>query len=153
MVKHTKGVDLDGVIKELKSKIIKVGYFPNAVHVDGTPVALIAATHEHGSVTENIPPRPTLNPALEKNRTKNIESLQRGFNKAVDGKISIDDVLQQIADNSKIDVVREIGALTDPPLSPYTIAQRQARSKKISTKPLIDTGLMQNSVEAVVEDK
>ena len=155
MVKHVEGVKLDKIIKRLSERVVKVGYFPNSVYEDGTPVAYIAATHEYGSVIKRIPPRPTLSPALEKEREQNIESIKRGFNSAVEGRMNIDDVLEQLALSSSGAVVREISSLTDPPLSPYTIEQRKKKhhAGKASNKPLVDSGIMIQSVNGIVEDK
>ena len=67
-MKHTKANDLKKQIQDLKNTVVKVGYFENSKRVDGLPNAYVAAINELGSPTNNIPPRPTLGPALQNNK-------------------------------------------------------------------------------------
>lgn len=155
MVKRTQGVNLDKIIKELDRKVIKTGYFEHSRYEDGTPVAYIASIHELGSLTKNIPPRPTLHPAMEKNKKKYSDAIIRGVKAAAREQIKIDDVLEQIGQLSSGDVGEEISNLESPKLHRATIRARERKhhAGKASDKPLVDTGLMIQSVTHRVEDK
>ncbi|CAI3933441.1 phage virion morphogenesis protein [Commensalibacter communis] len=130
-------------IPELKDGFtIKVGIASGATYPDGQSVADVAYWNEVG--TPNIPARPTFSvvpfkygdnwgqqlEAILKSSGWKIEQSLEAFGNIVAGQVKL-----------------EINNLLDPPLSPYTI------KKKGSSKPLIDTGLLINSVVYQVEKK
>lgn len=155
MVKRVRGVDLDSVIKELEGKVIKTGYFEHSKYEDGTPVAFVASIQEHGSFIQNIPPRPTLRPSMVKNKQTYADALQRGVKASINGDIELNSVLEQIGMLSAGHVGEAIRDLNVPILSDKTIQARarRAASGMASSKPLVDTGLMIQSVTSKVEDK
>lgn len=155
VVKRIRGVDLNGVIKELSSKVIKTGYFEHSKYEDGTPVAFVAMVQEEGSLIQNIPPRPTLRPSMAKNKQTYADALQRGVKASINGDIELNGVLEQIGMLSAGHVGEEIRSMNDPPLSIKTIQARarRASSGMASSKPLVDTGQMLQSVTSKVEDK
>lgn len=155
MARRTRGVDLDSVISELERKVIKTGYFEHSKYEDGTPVAFVASVQEHGSVIQNIPPRPTLRPSMTKNKQMYADALQRGIKASIKGEIELSDVLEQIGMLSAGHVGEEISNVNDPILSDKTVQARarRAASGMASSKPLVDTGQMLQSVTSKVEDK
>lgn len=155
MARRTRGVDLDSVISELERKVIKTGYFEHSKYEDGMPVAQAAATNELGSITQHVPPRPTMRPSMTKNKQVYADALQRGIKASIKGDIDLSDVLEQIGHLSAGHVGEAIRDLNEPPLSIKTIQARarRAASGMASSKPLVDTGQMLQSVTSKVEDK
>lgn len=110
-------------------------------------IAQIAATHEFGSADGRIPERAPIRTTLAKH-SKDIKRLIKKVSGSVlDGKMNkkkaIGVVCQKIADG----LVSTIEGNLPPPNEPSTIA------RKGSSKTLIDTGQMKNSVDWEVKDK
>lgn len=142
------------VLGQLEKKDLKVGFLETSHYPDGTPVAYVAAIQEfgHGS----IPPRPFMRPAQEANRDKWSKAFARMVQAAINGSMDLEQGLEQLGMVAAGDVRKAIKAVTAPPLSPVTIAMRQRRikgKKSASTKPLVDEGIMIQSVASVVENK
>ena len=127
--------------KKQKVSGYDVGFFKEAKYRNGTPVAEVAAMQEFGTAT--IPERPffrkanvAIKPALRK---KILSFLKKG-----------DDYILTETDMAKLGMAHEaeikeiITALRSPPNAASTI------NKKQSDNPLIDTGLMRNSVTSKV---
>ena len=137
--------DLLNKLKQNKGGI-KIGFLPGSKYPDGTPVAKVAVIQEFG--TSDIPPRPFLYPTVEKHRAKWVDKLGEALRlNDYDGKKALN-VIGMIAVG---DVKDAIKAVTTPPLKESSIKARnrqyKTKSKNTSTKPLIDTGQMLNSVE------
>ena len=162
---------LDGVGSELSSKQLKVGFLRGATYPDGTSVPMVAAANEFGNPASGSPPRPFFRNAIAENSKKweeNAETLLRSTN----GNTEL--VLNLMGEVIKDDVMRSIGTLVAPALSPVTVLLRsrfpmrdgmtfddvlKARSDvkngiagNGSNKPLIWTGHMQSSVDYEVSD-
>jgi HK97 gp10 family phage protein len=141
------------VMEDIARKRLSVGFFPEAKYEDGTPVAYVAAIQEFG--TDTIPARPFMRPTISENRTKWVELIRKGFKAAMAGRVTITQVYGQVGMSTAGDVSRTISQVTTPPLSAATIAARQGKRKtpSVSTKPLVDTGLLIQSVTSQVQDK
>lgn len=162
---------LDSVGSELSSKQLKVGFLEGATYPDGTSVPMVAASNEFGNPASGSPPRPFFRNSISENEVKwseNAESLMRTHN----GDTTT--VLELMGEIIKDDVMRSIGEISSPALSPVTILLRdrfpmrdgmtfsdilKAREDvkagvtgSGSNKPLIWTGHMQNSVDYEVGD-
>ncbi len=74
---------------------------------------------------------------------------------AVKGNIAITDGLTQVGAKAAGDVKMVIKSVTTPPLKDTTVAARARRHSKgkATSKPLVDSGLMLQSVTFAVEDK
>jgi hypothetical protein len=111
---------------------------------DGTPVVLVAAVNNFGSQSRGIPARPFMTkgqqPAIE--RTAPIA--QRLVPKINAGKATIEDVLEVMGPFAVGEFQEAITGATYAPNAPETV------KKKGSSKPLIDTGLMRQSMTYVV---
>lgn len=121
----------------------KVGWFETAHYPDGTPVAYVAAIHEHGAGP--IPARPFMRPAVAENGANWMDLMAQGAKAAVNGTMSPVAVLEAVTLKAAGDVGKAIRAVTSPPLKPMTIA------RKGFDKPLVDTGQMLQSVTGKVE--
>lgn len=144
---------LEQLIKELETKVIKVGYFEHSTYPDGTPIAYVAAIQELGYVKGGIPARPTLHPAMDKNRGK----YQQGIAAATRGVLAGNDLmtgLSAVGEAAAGDVKEAIIALTTPALKQSTVDARRRRhyAGKASDKPLVDSGQMLKAVTSSVED-
>jgi hypothetical protein len=129
----------------------KVGYFESAKYADGTPVALVATVNEFGSASQGIPARPTMRPAIAKNSPEWARQFGLGAAACARGKRTPFEVMDLMGQKAAGDVKREIADLQSPALDPDTIAARRRRyaDKKATgnlSKPLVDTGIMINSV-------
>lgn len=139
--------------KQLKGAYVKCGYPANIKvaspskkgskhkpYADSSELATIATTNEYGSISKNIPARPTVGPSVDKNRNK-LKSLQaKLIDKVFAGKMSVETALDVLGEFMVAAIKREISLLVAPVLSPKTI------KRKRSTKPLIDSAQMRNSV-------
>lgn len=156
VIRHTPGEarDMESVIREMGRKVVKVGYFPHSRYPDGTPVAGVAVVQELGSISRNIPPRRTFGPAVEEGRGMQRAAIAATFRRAVKGTQTVEQGLDQLGMAVVGDVQNKISELTFPPLKRGTIEARRRRGKsgKASEKPLVDTGVMIQSVTHAVED-
>lgn len=151
---------------------VRVGFLENATYPDGKPVAMVAAIQEFGAPNARfpIPPRPFFRTMVRANRDQwpgQIAALLRANN--MNGKIALGLMGEQIADELRQSIV----STNAPPLSPVTIMLRSMRRRnpslkitrrvvylaiaavkagkqpkaKTSTKPLVDTGVLLQSID------
>lgn len=127
----------------------KTGWFETAKYADGTPVAYVAAIQEFGAVAEGvlIPPRPTMRPAVADKGQEWMDLLGKGAVAVLKGQETPQSAMEKVALRAAGDVAKNIQALTSPPLAPSTI------KAKGFAKPLVDTGLMLQSLTGVAEVK
>ena len=132
-------------LKQLKSSRVKVG-FPKGwnAYPDGTPVALVAATQEFGSTSQNIPPRPFFRNALMLNMNYRKDR-KYYFSLVAKGKMPTHTALAQLGDKVAQDIQESIITLGRPALKEATV------KNKGSSNPLVDTGHLKQSVTYKVE--
>lgn len=94
-----------------------------------------------------IPERPFFRNAMRNNMSKYRSALKTSAAGILRGDVSIPTVLGKLGALAQGDIQAEITALTSPPNSPTTIRL------KGSSKPLIDTGEMRQSVTWILENK
>lgn len=154
VIEHRPGanVDMQNVIRELATKVVKVGYFPHSRYPDGKPIAGVAAVQEFGSVKMSIPPRPTKGPAIEKGQQKIRDGIAAATRRAFKGTQTVEQGLDQLGMVVVGDIKKEIRDLTTPELKESTLAARRRRGNT-SEKPLVDSGLMLQEVTHSVEAK
>ncbi len=155
---------------------VRTGWFPKDKYENGTPVAYVAALQEFGNPATSLPARPFMRPAQMENRTKWMNFVGLGAKAMLRGEITASSVMGQIGAVMEGDVKQAIVNVNSPALSPITIMARKWRKegKKItgktigeiasliaqgkgdfggvSTKPLIDNGLMVGSVSHEVRN-
>lgn len=146
-------------LKDLEDKQAKVGWFERSRYdnEENTPVAFVAAQNEFGNPAKNIPPRPFMRPTILQRRKEWKNLADRGAKQIIKGQETVHSVLDLIGQQAVGDIKRTISQLWYPPLSPVTIALRLwARADKSTLgnldKPLIDTGVMYETIINVVED-
>ena len=134
-------------LNDLASKMgngsVSVGFMEGATYPDGESVPEVAFKNEFGVPSKGQPPRPFFRRMIAKespNWAPRIARLsqQNGF----DGQ----KVLGIMGEDIKGGLQESINTLTEPALSPVTIA------RKGFSKPLIDTSHMLNSITYEVEE-
>jgi hypothetical protein len=152
---------------------LRVGFLANASYPDGKPVAMIAAIQEFGAPRAGIPPRPFFRNMIAKHQDewpKGFATQLRETN--YDLKATFERAGAAIAGQLRQSIVDT----SDPPLSPITLMIRKMKSEGktitaaslgeaarrvaagestggISSKPLVETGHLLNSVDYEVKLK
>lgn len=149
-VKITDKVTAEGrkyqqMLKELAEKEVRIGFqHGDATEEDGTDICDIAAWNELG--TENMPSRPFIRKSVDENESKINSFLQSTKGELVNGE-SAEQILKEIGLFHK-GLMQE--KITDGSYEPN--AESTIR-KKGSSKPLIDSGRMRQSVNYVIRKK
>ena len=128
------------VVNGYTSKVA-VGYFANqGNHAGRRPITLgnLAAIHEHG--TSRIPARPFVAPSLRKNRGKYLKLAGKQIAPCILGRQTTSNVWHLLGAEAVKDVQDYMINGTFTPLKPATI------KRKGSSKPLIDTGQLRQSI-------
>lgn len=155
------GKHLLEAIKKLEDKSVKVGWIHSQYYIDSREsVAAIAAQNEFGNPKKHIPARPFMRPTIAAKQNEWRLTAENGAKKVLSGKLSIDKVLDLIGFQAEGDIKKTIKQLYSPALSETTILARIGRNARLSsikgrlkeksigniTKPLIDTGIMFNTL-------
>lgn len=155
----------DVSFKELKRRIAEldklrvfVGWLESAKYDDNTPVAGVAAVHEYGSPTRNIPPRPYLRPTQDEKMQEWRNLLESGAKAILRGEQTAYNVMDAIGLSMAGDIKVAIKNVTSPPLEPETIQARlrkKADGKTIGnlSKPLVDSTILITTATHYVGDK
>jgi hypothetical protein len=107
----------------------------------------LAAIHEFGAPGAGIPERSFLRAAFDKNVRKYVQVLLIGARKIIAGTGTPKQAVGLAGEVAVADVANLINAGIPPPNAPATI------EAKGSSKPLIDTGQLKQSVKPVVQKK
>ena len=144
---RTLNKDLDGVVVKVgvqaKDKAVRRGKGGSIRNTD-QPLAVIAAIHEFG--LGDMPQRSFLRSAYDENLPVINKMIQRVANGAVFG-LETNAALNQLGNVVQGMVQRKIVDGPFVPNSPATI------KRKKSSKPLIDTGHLRQSIRYVIERK
>lgn len=170
-------------INNIGDEKLYVGFPESAKYDDDTPVAGIAAVQEFGSTKRGIPPRPFMRPTVEKYESEWVNFIESGVEDAVIGNGNFSDKLEMLGLLVSGQIKKTISEVYDPPLSNITLALRKLRSleveitgsvvgsvakaikkgetkvgqlgdhSEVSTKPLVDTGIMISSVSSEVKSQ
>lgn len=149
-VKITDKVTADGkklqkILKELAEKEVRIGFQQGkATEEDGTDLCDIAAWNELGTV--NMPSRPFLRMSVDDNSDK-INTFISAQKKSIISGEPADRILKKIGIFQKDLIQEKITSGSFAPNAPSTI---QAKG---SSKPLIDTGRMRQSVNFEIKQK
>lgn len=128
----------------LKSHV-EVGVPNGAMHSGGISMSLLANIHTYGSITQGIPARPFLVPALQDNQAKYIKYLKSQTVPLLFGRTTQAKVLGLLGEMAAADVKKYFTSGKFAPLSASTIKQ------KGSSRPLIDTGQLRQSITYSIE--
>lgn len=116
---------------------LRVGFLSNATYPNGTPVAMIAAIHNWGAPSRNIPPRPFFTNMVAKHSPEwptEIRAQLKATN--YDARTTMNRMGALI----KGELQQSIRDLPGPPLKPATVKRKGFSSL------LIDTGHLLNSI-------
>lgn len=140
---NKNGEKIKKIFDELSDKAAYVGWLADtASYEDGTSVAEVAAFNEYGTV--NIPSRPFMKTAVDKSKDDILKYYQMSAKNIADGKADAEKVLNGLGVLGKSKVQESIRNGNWEPNAPATI------KRKGSSKPLIDTGLMRDTVTYVI---
>lgn len=140
-----EGIRFQRMLKEIADKEVRIGFqHGKATEEDGTDVCDVAAWNEFGTV--NMPSRPFLRKSVDENEGKINSFLQSKMKDLVRG-VSAEQVLKEIGIFQK-DLIQE--KITEGSFAPN--AESTVRQKG-SSKPLIDSGRMRQSVNYVIQKK
>ena len=130
----------------------EVGWFPEAVYNDGTPIALVAATLNYGTAEAGanhnvaIPARPFMDGAIQNNKDK----WARIYKDRKESGASAEAALEEVCIAAREDIQESIETGNWEKLAKSTIEARARRHRGDKSgnlsQPLIDTGEMINSV-------
>lgn len=113
---------------------------------DGAPIAVIGAVHEFGSADGRIPERSFLRVPLRQN-AEDFKSVWRAqISKVVEGELSMHQVMSQLGARAVAVSQEAISEGIAPGNAEST------KKRKGSSKPLIDTGALRQSITFIVED-
>lgn len=139
------GKKFEQMLKKLADKEVRIGFQKGeATEADGTDICDIAAWNELG--TENMPARPFLRKSVDENTAK-INGFLSGLKDDIVNGASAENVLEQIGIFQK-DLIQE--KITNGSYEPNAASTVK---KKGSSKPLIDSGRMRQSVNYVIKKK
>jgi phage gpG-like protein len=140
--KHAGGVQgLLERIAELGEPKVYIGIPSSANPRQGAANnATIAAVHELGAPSRGIPARPFLIPTMQNNADKYTTLMAQGFRNALQDKEKAAEVYEKIGLVASSDVKDYIVSGQFVPLKESTI------DRKGSSKPLIDSGELRNSI-------
>lgn len=134
------GIRMVNTLRKLSSTEIKVGFLESSGgYEDGTTVAQVAAWNEYG--TEHMPSRPFMRQTVKENESKINNFANAEAAKAVVGSQNLGMSLERTGMFIKSAIQNEI---TDGSFTPNAASTIR---KKGSSKPLIDTGRMRQSVQ------
>lgn len=146
------------MLRDLDKKVGKVGWLDGKAYKDGPIVAMVAMQNEYGNATLRIPPRPFLRPTIKAREKAWSEIARRTANQVLEGKAKTEKIFELVGQQASGDFRKAITKVQEPPLAHATVAARiYARKGKgiigKLLKPLIDSGVMMNSLTYAVEDE
>lgn len=140
-----EGIKFQRMLRQLANMQVRIGFQHGRDTEDnGIDICDIAAWNELG--TENMPSRPFLRKSVDENKDKITK-----FIKTLEGRLARGESAEQILKEIGIfmkDLVQE--KITEGDFEPNA---ESTVKKKGSSKPLIDTGLMRQSVNYVIQEK
>jgi hypothetical protein len=148
VTKDTGNKNLEKLRKQLKNsgKVVQVGFPDSEIHEGGQSVAFIASVHEYGAPSAGVPERPFLKPSIIQGKKDQLRLNKINLVKILHNQIDFDTALGQLGEMAKGQVQLYIVNGHFVPLKPRTVA------RKGSSKPLIYTGQMRQSVAWEIED-
>lgn len=126
---------------------VKVGVPGSLSHQDGTSLAMIAAVHEFGNPEKGIPERSFLRGSILTNRKKYADASKKLSFRVLSGDMQAAQAYGLLGQAASDDVKQFIREGDFVPNAPATVA------RKGSSKPLIDTGQLRQSITFVVDEK
>lgn len=127
---------------------VDIGIHP----VSGEEMVVIASAHEFGAIAgknyqTEIPARPFIRSTVDERRDIYAENGKRLWQRILDKEITIFEGLSLLGQLVESDIRKKIIELREPANAPSTIA------RKGSDNPLVDTGMLTNSIRYAVKTK
>lgn len=146
-----KDLGLKRIIREMqkaRNAIVEIGIFEDAKN-KGESVAEYGAYNEFG--TGNIHERSFMRSTFDENSQAISKDLELRYSQVQAGTITVHKALKMVGERHVGQIKLKIGSNIQPANSPAT-QKRKDRTAKVAggSKTLIDTGIMRNSIRAVV---
>jgi hypothetical protein len=162
-------------LKDLNGLEVKIGWFESSKYPDGRPVAAVAAGNEFGIAARSIPPRPFMRPTAVDKQGEIEAAAALLSTRVVKGQMTPFQAMDTLGGIIEGLVAQKIAEIQTPPLSQITLGARLYRkqgkkvtgktigeiAKKlaagkldvsgVSTKPLVDSALMVDTLTHVTE--
>lgn len=141
------GKKLREMLRDIRSKVkgddfLRLGFLEGATYPDGTSVPFVAAVNEFGNPGHNQPPRPFFRNMIDaKSPAWGAQMAKLMHRTQCNPVVS----LQYMGEGIKGQLQGSIRGFDSPQLAPSTVAA------KGFAKPLIDSGVMLNSVDYEVK--
>jgi phage gpG-like protein len=135
-------------LAQFENVVVKVGVQTNAgFNKDGTSIVEYATYNEFGTKAEggNIPERSFIRETANKHNNWNSEVFQ-AYAAVLDGKDNANAAIAKVGIKARDDIKQAITDGIEPENAPITIA------KKGSSKTLIDTGALRNSINYKIDN-
>lgn len=130
-------------LKALKGKTLQVGILKDAgTNEDGTFIADYASANEFG--TKDIPARSFIGSTCDEQSKKWDAMIDKMID---DPSYNAEELIGLLGEQIVADIKEKIDSNIPPPLSPATI------KRKNSSRTLIDTGIMKNSINYEIKAK
>lgn len=147
---------------QIREGVVRVGFFADRRYEDGVSVAQVARWNELGTnIDHGIPPRPFMRPAVFSNKQQLTELLRSEYRKAFKDNTNTMAVLNKFGMYVVEKIKTQIDSVNTPENAPITIdggwLGRKGKKPvyiegKGGSKPLYDTGFMENSVDYKAEE-
>ncbi len=140
---------------DVGARVVKVGVIGSeAAHEreDGITTGRLAGVHEYGAAIKIgdtvvlIPERSFIRAPIAQNQRAYSDWIGRNLEKALTGRVSVDRFLGLLGARAVGDMQKAIAKGIEPPNAASTIARKK------SSKPLVDTGLLRQSITWAVVD-
>lgn len=112
---------------------------------DGLDNVTVGSVHEYGSKEHGIPQRSFIGATIDEHQGKYVDQARKLLMAVLEGRISTNEALAKLGESAKRDMIARINDGIDPPNSEATV------KAKGSSKPLIDTGSLKQSINYVVD--
>lgn len=147
-------------VDQFRDGKVRIGWFSDVRYDDGITVAQVAYWNEYG--TYNSPARPFMRPMLHQNKNAILDNLKYQYQRAIANNQNTAQVLSLIGEDVVDKIKTQILATYSPANAPITLTGGWMHNKKsgrmfyvipkIGTHPLIDTGVMYQTVSYQVEE-
>jgi hypothetical protein len=138
---------LENINKQLRSGVkltLRVGFLEGTTYPDGTSVPMVAAIQDLGAPAAGIPPRPFFRNMIAEHKSEWPGAMKAALiSTNYDGEKALAIMGEGIAGQLRQSIVDT----NEPPLNPKTIA------RKGSSKPLVETGHLLQSVDFEIVEK
>lgn len=135
-----------------KHAVLGVGIGKDAEYPNGVKVETVAFRQEFGD--GNVPPRPFVRTTVVNKKQDWAESAERKFAKVLkpNSNGSAKTALRALGEEMVEDIKRGIEDVVAPPLNPSTVKSKNRKGRKRPDKPLVDSGLLKDSIKAEVTE-